>query len=189
VRHARWALAAILSVAVSGAARAGWFDLGLDHDTVQASAGAHFGNDPAGRFALGGRYLWDDESGSRVGALLFGFETEPGSIEGLRFGIGGEVLAARDGDRDFEAGALGVSGTYAPAAMHGFFFGGRLFYAPSVLAWSGAESVVDASARVGFRVTPRIEVFGEYQVVRADLEDAGGHNLVDSILLGFGGRF
>ena len=185
----RHVVASVLLLAAFGTARAGWFEIALDHDTVQASGGAHFGSDPAGRFALGGRALWDDGDDGRLGALLFGFETEPESVVGLRLGVGGEVIAGRCDEHDLAATALGVTAAYAPVALHGVYLGGRIYYAPSVLAWRAAEGFLDASARVGFRATPKIEVYAEYQVVRSDVEGSGSQDLSESVLFGFGGRF
>lgn len=180
---------ALVLLAATSAAAAGWFEISLNGDAFDLGGGAHLGDDPDGRLALGGRFLYNEDHDTKLGCFLGAFASEPPSVEGFEFAVGGEALVGKGEDRDVAALALGVEATWAPPRLKGLFFGARLFYAPGVFSWGDSDGVTDWSARVGFRVTKKIDVFAQYQRVEADLDTRGDTELDGGVLVGFGGRF
>lgn len=187
-------LIAVLFVlaASTGLARAGWFELGLSNDSALASGGTHLGSDPQGRLALGGRGLYNGDTDTHLGAFIVRFDAESEGVPGLSFGVGVDVMlgqSGKDDDRTVGAAAVGVVTELAPAAWRGAFVGARLAYAPGVFSWSDTEDLLEWSVRGGYRITPRVEIFGEYRRLEVDFDDLGRRDLDDTVKVGFGGTF
>lgn len=185
----RLGIALLVLTSAAGLSHAGWFELALQSNAVQASTGRHLGNDPKGRFAIGGRGLLGDDHDTKLGAFVARFEAETTSVPGLEFGIGVDVWLGESENLDVAAAVIGVQAVMAPPAWHGAFVGARVGYAPSVFAWSDTERLLEWSVRGGWHVTPRISVLVEYQRIEADFDGAGSRELDDTVKAGFGGRF
>jgi hypothetical protein len=182
-------LVTCIAFCATGLAHAGWFELGLNNDAVMVSGGTHHGNDPQGRFALGGRGLYSNEHGTKLGAFSARFDAEASGVSGLSFGVGTDVMLGKSDDGDIGAVAIGVEGAFAPAAWRGAFFGARVAYAPGIFSWSDTDSLLEWSVRGGYRVSSKIDIFAEYRRLEADFSDLGRRDLDDSVKVGFGGRF
>jgi len=189
VRLSRFSGAVIVLVATTGLARAGWFELALDNDAVMVSGGTHHGSDPQGRFAIGGRGLYNNEHDTKLGAFVARLDAEPGGVSGLSFGIGTDVMLGTSEDGDIGAVAIGVESAYAPPSWRGAFVGARLAYAPGIFSWSDTDGLLEWSVRGGYRITPKIDVFAEYRRLRADFSGVGRRDLDDGAKVGFSGRF
>ena len=185
----RLGIALLILTPAASPSHAGWFELGLRSDAVQASAGRHLGSDPQGRFAIGGRGLWNDNHDTKLGAFVARFEAERTSVQGLEFAIGVDVFLGKGENLDVGAAAIGIQASMAPPAWRGGFVGARVAYAPGIFTWSDTERLFEGSVRAGWRATPRIAVFVEYQKIRADFDGAGNRDLDDTLKAGFGGRF
>lgn len=172
-------------------ARAGWLEIALQADAIEASGGAHLGGDPNTRFALGGRALFrDDIAGdTKLGGVVARFEAGADSLPGLEFGVGFDALFGEIGNADIGAAPIGVEATYAPASWRGLFVGGRLAYAPGILSWSDTQSLLEWGVRGGYRINPKIQVFGEYRRIEVDFEGGGSADADDTLKIGFYGRF
>lgn len=172
-------------------ALAGWFELSLNQDAVLVEGGRHHGADPQGRLALGlrGLYDGDGEHDAKIGGIVLRLEAEATRVPGLSFGVGVDALVGRAVDRDFGAAPLVAEGTLAPERWQGVFVGTRVAYAPSLLAFRDAERLLEWGVRAGYRITPRIELFGEYRRIEIDVKDLGREELTGAASLGFGGRF
>lgn len=184
-------LAILLLGSACGLARAGWFDLALNGDTVEASAGAHLGHDPEGRLAIGARALYSrrDEGDTKLLGFVMRFEANAESIPGLEFGVGIDALGGEGAGRDVGAATVAVRAAYAPPAWRGVLLGGGIGYAPGILSGRDTDNLLEWSAKVGYRVTRALEIVVEYRNVRASFHDDGHRDLVDDVLIGFGGRF
>jgi hypothetical protein len=182
-------LAALLLAATP--ARAGWFELSLNQDAVLIEGGRHHGADPDGRFAMGlrGLYDGDDARDAKLGGVVLRLEAEATRVPGLAFGVGLDAIAGTGVDRDLAAAPLVAEATVAPERWGGFFAGVRVGYAPSLLSFRDAERLLEWAFRAGYRVTPRIELFGEVRRIEIDVRDLGSQELAGTASLGFGGRF
>lgn len=185
----RLAILIVLLLSPPLPALAGWFELSVGQDAVQASGGRHHGSDPQGRLALGLRGLYDDEHDTKLGGLVLRLEAEAARAPGLDFGIGVDVLAGRGEDQDVGAGAIAAQAAFEPGPWGGVFLGVRVAYAPSLLSWSDTESLLEWSVRGGYRITPKVELFAEYRRLEVDFADLGRRDLTGAASLGFGGRF
>lgn len=185
----RLCIAVVLLFTATGLSQAGWFELAFNDQAFDVSGGFHFGKDPEQQFALGGRYLSDDDQDAQVAAIFAGFAIVPDSKEGLELNLGVQLLTGESGSQDVGAAAIGAVGNWTPPNLHGFYFGGSFFYGPSVFSWADTEGYLEWSARGGYKITPKIAVFVEYQRVEAEFVGLGDRELNDGVLFGFAGRF
>lgn len=185
----RTAVVAIVLAACAAPARAGWFEIALNGNAVDASGGNHFGSDPRGRLALGGRLLYDDDDDTKLGSVLAALASEATAVEGLEFGVGAQGYFGTGRDLDVSAIGLGVTASWAPPALDGVYFGARIFYAPGIFAWSDTDDLKDWGVKAGYRVTPKIEIFATFQRIDADFGALGRPPVHEGLLVGFGGRF
>lgn len=182
-------LSVFLVVIPAGAARAGWFEIGVSNDAANAEGGAHLGAEPDGGFALGGRLLYDDDTDTTLGAFVFRFEGALDASRSLEFGVGGQAFLGEADDRDVGAVALGAEVTWVPPRARGFFGRARIYWAPGILSWGDTDSAVEWGVRAGIRFTPRVNAFVDYRHLEADFDDAGDRTLSEGLTLGFAGRF
>lgn len=181
-------LYAFVLLAPAGSANAGFFDVSLNDHAVQVWGGAHVGSDPDARVSLGGRGLYDSDRDAKLGSFYVGFGGRPGS-SGIDFTAGLQALVGQREDADITAVALGAHAIVAPERWKGVFLGGRLYYAPDILAWSDAHRLTDWAIRAGYRFHTKIFVFAEYQRITVNLKTLGDTELSDDALLGFGAQF
>jgi hypothetical protein len=175
-------------VASTGSARAGFFDIALNDHSVDAWGGTHLGSDPEARVSIGGRAVYDDDRNTRLGAFYAGFGGKPGSAW-REITVGIQAFAGKGRDENVAALALGVQARFTPERWHGAFVGGRIFYAPDLLAWSDCKRLADWAVRGGYRFGTRIYLFAEYQRITADLKTAGSKLLAGNAMAGFGAEF
>jgi len=178
----------VLAAAV-GMSHAGWFQMALNDKTLDLEGGFHIGKDPSSRMALGGRYIYEDDNETSIGAFIGGISIGETSVEGLELLLAGQYYFGEGGNEDASALGLGVDANWAPGNMKGVFFGGRFFYAPSLFAWGDTEGFSDFAVRAGYRITPKVDVFVSYHKIKAEFEAIGDVTLSDGWLIGFGGRF
>jgi hypothetical protein len=184
-----------LLLAQSTLAKAESFELSLNDTSAQAIYGHLLGRDDYGAAHLQARLLYNDRKDTLLGSLGLDFSGAPLELPGLDLAvgvhlIGGEPLRSRHVD-DFDLLSLGIGGraVYAPAELHGLSVGGRVFYGPKILSFLDAERLIETGLRLGFAVTPVIQLFADYQNIRIDFEQHGYRSIDDSVRVGFAARF
>ena len=136
------------------------------------------------------RGLYNDDSGTTLGSAGFEFSGAPGNIPGLTLGVGANLYLGQT-DPDDTLGALGIAGsvTMAPPSWYGVGVNARLAYAPNILSTGDLNRLLEASAAVSYTITPRVKLFVEYQLLRADLEGQGNSSIDKDFRIGFAGSF
>lgn len=188
LRHTAMAMFVLLTAA-TGLAHAGWFELALDDETADLWLGAHLGRDPETQFALGGRFLYTDETDGQIASLVAGFASNPKAAKDSDIAFLVQVFGGEGENQDVGAVALGLSGNWAPENLKGVFFGGRLFYAPEIFTYSDTEGLIDWAIKAGYRFTPKMEVFLAYTKFEVDFENFGDVEVDKGLKFGFGARF
>lgn len=136
------------------------------------------------------RGLYNDDSDTALGSAGFEFAGMPGGIQGVTLGVGAHLYLGQT-DPDETLGALAVAGSLnvAPPSWRGVGFDARLAYAPNILSSGDIDRLLEASAGVSYAITPRVKLFVEYQLLRADLDDQGNTSIDKDFRIGFAGTF
>jgi hypothetical protein len=186
-------LAALLAFATAAMAES--FEISLNDTSVQAQYGHLLGRDDYGSAHLQTRILYNDRKDTLLGSLGLDFSGAPMEVPGLELAvgvhlIGGETQRGRH-TNDLDLLALGIGGriVYSPAELHGLSIGGRAFYGPKILSFLDAERLIETGLRLGFAVTPTVQLFVDYQNIRVDFERYGYRTIDDSLRVGFAARF
>jgi hypothetical protein len=195
MRRSFTALAPLLLLLMAGTVTAETFEVSLNDNSVQAQYGHLLGRDNYGAAHLQGRLLYGDRKDTLLGSLGLDFSGEPLELPGLELAVGlhlvgGETRRARGGE-DLDLLSLGIGGriAYAPAELHGLSLAGRAFYGPKILSFLDAERLIETGLRLGFAVTPVVQLFVDYQNMRVDFENRGYRTVDDSLRVGFAARF
>jgi hypothetical protein len=186
-------LALLLAMCTTAAAES--FEISLNDTSVQAQYGHLLGRDDYGAAHLQSRLLYNDRKDTLLGSLGLDFSGEPLEVPGLELAvgvhlIGGETQRGRHVE-DFDLLSLGIGGrvVYAPAELHGLSVGGRAFYGPKILSFLDAERLIETGVRLGFAITPVVQLFADYQYMRVAFEGHGYRTVDDSLRVGFAARF
>lgn len=166
------------------------FELGLNDTSAQLRLGQPLRSDELGQTLLLARALYSDKEETKLGSLGLEFAGEPGNVLGFEVGVGTSAfLGKAHRGRDFFNLALSLRADYAPPALGGWGFAGRLAYAPEVLSFVESESLLETSAQISYAVTPKARVFVEYQNLRNEFERRGNWTIDDAVRLGFQAHF
>ena len=183
----------IVLIAIFGFApsftHAGWFDINISGSSATAELGAHFGNDPQGRFGLGVRGLYNNDRDTTLGTVIARWDAESDAVPGLSFLIGVEAMAGTEDELDVGAAAVAIESDFGPPKWKGAYVGAGLAYAPDIFTWSDTETAYWWSVRAGYRINPKARIYLEYEQLRVDFVDIGRRTLDDGIKGGFGVRF
>lgn len=186
------AAAVILAMAVVQPAQASTFDLSLSDTSVQARLAAPVIEDPHGSTEFNMRLLYNDRKRFSLASAGVEFITQLG-VPGLEIGLGAEALGGKRKSTTANQELFGLSvGTrlyYYPAELHGWGFQAKIFYVPQITAFSDLERLLEAGARVGYAVSPTLELYVEHQNIRAEFERVGRQTVDNSIRFGFTARF
>lgn len=179
----RIALAGLLSSLAALPAQAGQLDLNLNDDAAYGQFDwiLNEGQPGAVHGEAGAYYTTDDVYAAGLGIMVVG---ETGSSDNpLEAGVGVKALGihkANDRD-DFDSigAAPGVAVRYYPAAVNRLVFGGRVHYAPSVVSFGDADSVLEAQARVEYQLIPQAFAYVGYRHLEVELDDGGRNVTMD----------
>lgn len=183
-------LGCLMCLLVVAPAQATSFELGLNDSSAQLRLGQSLRSDEFGQTLLQARLLYSDQEKTKLGSLGLEFAGEPGNVLGLEVGVGASAyLGEAHRGRDFFNMALTLRTEYAPPALGGLGFSGRLAYAPEVLSFIDSESLFETAGQVSYAVTPKARVFVEYQNLRNEFERRGNWTIDDAVRVGFQTRF
>ncbi|MFP4131424.1 MAG: YfaZ family outer membrane protein [Thiohalospira sp.] len=183
----RIALAGLLSGLAALPVQAGQLDLNLNDDAAYAQFGWAINQDQPGDLngEAGLYYTTDDVYVGNVGLMVVG---ETGSSDNpLEAGVGVKALGVHMDDNrdDFDSVGLapGLALRYYPAAVNRLVVGGRVHYAPNVVSFGDADSLLEAQARVEYQIIPQAFAYLGYRHMEAEPEgggkditlDEGGH--------------
>lgn len=183
----RIALVGLLAGLATLPAHAGQLDLNLNDDAAYAQFGWAINQGQPGTLngEAGLYYTTDDVYVGNVGLMVVG---ETGSSDNpLEAGVGVKVLGihADNGRDDFDTAGLapGLALRYYPAAVNRLVIGGRVHYAPNVVTFGDADSVLEAQARVEYQIIPQAFAYVGYRHLEVEPEtgaedyelDEGGH--------------
>lgn len=183
-------LGCLFCILAAAPAQATSFELGLNDTSAQLRLGQPLRSDELGRTLLLARALYSDKEETKLGSLGLEFAGEPGNVLDFEVGVGASAfLGKAHRGRDFFNLALSLRADYAPPAMGGWGFTGRLAYAPEVLSFVESESLLETSAQISYAVTPKARVFVEYQNLRNEFERRGNWTIDDAVRLGFKAYF
>lgn len=171
----RWIPSIAIAVLAAGQAAAGDFSLSLTDESVKGQVNA---TNSRSELAYGGGYTYH-EGKRHIANLDFHAQgrTAIGNLP-TTAGIGLRGLAFDDDDKADGSGlALGGFATLNIPTVPGLSFNGDLHYAPSILSFGDAESLLNVSANLSYRVIRNAEVFGGYRYLNADLDGSGDHDI------------
>jgi len=159
----------LLSVAAVSAQAGGSLDFSLAdesarlaYDATQANSGLH----------INASILHDMEDGDMVGLGLHVVDLKNRN-KNLYFGVGGKAFLF-DTDSDAQGGAVGVGGFFrANVPTHpDFSLAGYAYYAPRVVSFGDAESLLSTDVRAQYAVIPTARVYMGYRYNGVRLEGA-----------------
>lgn len=183
-------LGCLIGLLAATFAQATSFELGLNDSSAQLRLGHALRGDELGQTLLQLRGLYSDKEETKLGSVGLEFAGEPGNVLGFEVGVGANAyLGKAHRGRDFFNLALSLRADYAPPALNGLGFSGRLAYAPEVLSFVESESLFEAAGQVSYAITPKARVLVEYQNIRNEFERRGNWTIDDAVRLGFQTRF
>lgn len=156
-------------------ALAGDFTLSLTEESVKAQVNA---TNSRSELAFGGGYTYH-EGKRHIANIDFHAQgrTAIGNLP-TTAGVGMRGLAYDDDDYSDGGGlALGGFATMNIPTVPGLSVNGDLHYAPSILSFGDADSLVSVSANLSYRVIRNAEIFGGYRYLNADLDVVGDHDV------------
>lgn len=183
----RIALAGLLAGLATLPVHAGQLDLNLNDDAAYAQFGWAINQGQPGTLngEAGLYYTTDDVYVGNIGIMVVG---ETGSSDNpVEAGVGVKALGVhRDNNRDdFDSVGMapGLALRYYPAAVNRLVIGGRVHYAPDVVTFGDADSLLEAQARVEYQIIPQAFAYVGYRHLEAEPEngaedielDEGGH--------------
>jgi len=186
----RWFVLLFLWGMLISSVEAATIELGINDFSVQLHVSQPVLADDYGRVEAEGRFLYNNREETRLGSAGLLFAGEPGNVPGLNLGIGGQLYGGRT-DQQQDLLALGVGGrvVYAPPVMGGLGVSGRIYYAPQILAGLDADRLLESAIRLGYSITPKVRLYGEYQNVRSDFKNHGNWTIDEGVRLGFEATF
>ncbi len=168
------------------------FDIGFNDDSFQLAYETGLSEDTAyGSTFLKGRFLFNDEGGTRLGSLGLDFVGHPGNFAGLGVGAGVKLYAGKaDPDVDFINLGVGFNVDYVIPHLEGLGISAGIDYAPQVFSFRDSERLLETGVRLTYAVMPKVKLFVGYQNVRLDVEDRSGRSTIDDdVRIGFVGTF
>lgn len=183
----RIALAGLLAGLATLPVHAGQLDLNLNDDAAYAQFGWAINQGQPGTLngEAGLYYTTDDVYVGNIGIMVVG---ETGSSDNpVEAGVGVKALGVHhDNNRDdFDSVGMapGLALRYYPAAVNRLVIGGRVHYAPDVVTFGDADSLLEAQARVEYQIIPQAFAYIGYRHLEAEPEngaedielDEGGH--------------
>lgn len=180
----------VIVLLLAGNAHATAIDLGFNDDSAQVSFSQPLVTDELGSSQFGARFLYNDGEETKLLSGGFEFVGEPGNVPGLKVGVGVQAYGgSADHNQDILACAIGGLVRYAPPALGGVAFSGKLYVAPKIFSGLDSDGLLETSVRAGFNVTPKIEVYLGYQNIRSDFDHHDVWTIDDDLRLGFEARF
>ncbi|MFH7321295.1 hypothetical protein ACHHRT_11900 [Desulfurivibrio sp. D14AmB] len=186
------AATALLALAAVESTQAATFELSLSDTSIQSRLAAPVIEDDHGSTEFNARLLYNDRKRLTLASAGVEFITQP-LASGLGLGLGVEALAGRKKDtranQDIYGLSVGARLYYYPAELAGWGFQAKLYYVPQITAFSDLDRLLETGARVGYAVSPTLEVFAEYQNIRADFDRLGKQTIDDNLRVGFAASF
>lgn len=124
-----------------------------------------------------------------MGDVLFPAQLD---YDRLQLLIGPRMYAAllEEENNDVLAASLGVEARWEIDSGSGLAIAGQAYYAPDILTFGSADNLTDLSARVEFRLQPRLTIFGGMRWFEFESTDVGeDRTLQEELFAGIGWRF
>lgn len=170
-------------------AQANSFDLNLNDYSIQAKLAGPVGYQ--GHSELGARALYNESRKLFLTSLDLEFKAE--LEEGVGIGVGPGFLAGRKrhdvANQNIFGVPMGLRLYYYPPALGGLGIQGKVFYTPKFLSFSDLDRMLESRLRVGFSISRSLQIYAEYQHMRAKLDDIGSKTVDDNFRVGFRARF
>jgi hypothetical protein len=183
------AAAVLLFLSTGASQAAGFVNLAFNDNAFDVWAGFRVGGDDDGGVMLGGRYLYNDDEDATVPAFLLSFASKPDANQEIDFNLGLQTYFGEAHDQDVQGVAIGGFAIWAPGKMKGVYFGGRIFYGPSVFCFGDTDGTFEWGAQAGYAFNPKMRVYVEWSDFEADIENGGTVAVDDGVKFGFGARF
>ena len=165
-------------------------DINLDGDTVQFVYGnAVAKHSPHNNTVIRGSALFTTRGDFLFGAgLRLQGDAGTGS-PGLRVGMGARLFAGRVHTKGAMALALDGSAQYNPPPLSRLAIGAELYYAPGVLSFIDATSLLQAMLRVGYEVLPDSYVYVGLRTIRVGISGRSSKTVDSGVVAGLNIHF
>jgi len=145
------------------------FELNLGEHSAQAKYNSAVGGTNYGRSELIVGALYNDKEQASVSELsLLVVDNAGARTPGLEIGIGPKVWFAKKDENTAVAVAVGARLKYKIGMDDRLFTRARFFYAPSIVSFSDANKMFEASAELGYEVLPTADAYFGYRVIEAE---------------------
>ena len=153
--------------------------LRVGFDTIRQDSPAHFS----------GAWLHDSDKGEVATLGFHVVERKPRS-QSLYLGVGAVAHYVKIDRLDKSTGAVAVGGFFRYSLPHieDLSIAGNFYYAPEVLAFADAKSVINTDWRVQYSIIPSARVFAGYRYVGVRMDKGYAkrtHRVGDGIHVGF----
>lgn len=176
----------LLLSAVSSISFARSFDINLSADAAQFKYGSNVGATNFGRseMTIGFLYNEDDNYLTELGLLVI---DEAGSkTPGLELGVGPKLWFGGSDESDVDIGGIGLGGQlrYKNMNQPRIVYGASLFYAPSIVSFLDADSILEYDIRVEYELLPTANVYLGFRSIEADIKNRKDVEIDESAILG-----
>ncbi|ADH85850.1 YfaZ family outer membrane protein [Desulfurivibrio alkaliphilus] len=183
--------AALVALTMTGAqqAQAASFDLNLNDYSVQAKLAGPVANDAQ----LHLRFLYNDKRSLTMSSADLEFQAMIEEAPGFGIGLGVGVLGGRKksskANQDMLGVPVGLRFYFQPAGAENLEFQGKVFYTPKLLSFADLDRMLERRARIGYAISPTVQIYIEYQHIRANFDDLNNRTIDNNIRVGFKARF
>ena len=167
-----------LLLLVLPAANAGDLDLNVNDDAARLSYAWRL---PDVKAQLDAGWLHHQDRGDIGHFGLHLVDLASGGQNPVRGGLGGKVFYMNSDGLDETGFAVGLGGflSYTLPRYNRFAVSGHLYFAPDVLAFSGASGYQEVEARISYNVLRQADVYLGLRYSEADFDDRG-EDLIDN---------
>lgn len=176
----------LLLSALSSISFARSIDINLSADAAQFKYGSNVGATNFGRSEMNIGFLFneDDNYLAEVGLLVI---DEAGSkTPGLELGVGPKFWFGGSDDSDVDISGIGLGGQlrYKNMQYPRIIYGASFFYAPSIVSFLDADSILEYDFRVEYELLPTANVYVGFRSIEADIKNRKDVEIDESAIIG-----
>ncbi|MDF1614699.1 YfaZ family outer membrane protein [Desulfurivibrio dismutans] len=187
--------AALAALALTGAqsAQAASFDLNLNDYSLQAKLAGPVSSGAHGDSLMHLRFLYNEKKSLTMTSADLEFQAMIENVPGFGLGLGVGVVGGRKkssrANQDIFGVPVGLRLYFQPAGAENLEFQGKVFYTPKLLSFADLDRMLERRVRAGYAISPAVQIYIEYQHIRANFDDLNSRTIDDNVRVGFKARF
>jgi hypothetical protein len=131
------------------------------------------------------RFLYNQDTDTRLGGVAVGVLGVPGNVDGLKLGIDLALNGGKtDNNQELLAFGVGLSAHYAPPVMAGIGVDAHLVYSPEIFTFMDTEDYFEWGFGLNYQVLPNARITLAFQNIQTQFKDRGHDDLDETVRFG-----